>query len=258
MSRRKYKVILNDKHVYHVLDNTTGQQIQGKIWTVSTISNKIYEFHAETALQRMNPENRKSKYGDLDDDSILKIWRQNSTYTSRCGIAMHKLLEKYLRNVKDELTVIPPPIVSESPIVFDETHGVIITEKHLAQFQNYIHQHSMIPVCMEHAVFSKDLMVAGTFDCLLKDDAGELILLDYKRRKELNHENYKKAVIQCNLYRQLYEQETSLKISKMFIVSIFPTNENIIFDPIEIADVIPQVKDFLTEQNMIQTSENKG
>lgn len=93
-----FKVTLDEKHIYHVINTETGQIIQGKIWTVSQIANNIYhDFNAPKALAKMNSENRKAKYGDLDDESILKIWRQNATYTARAGVLMHSLIEKHLK-----------------------------------------------------------------------------------------------------------------------------------------------------------------
>ena len=52
-----------------------------------------------------------------------------------------------------------------------------------------------------------------------------------------------------NPYRILFEEETNQKITHIYIVSIFPPNENIELSEIDIIDVTDSVKQFLESQS---------
>lgn len=97
-------------------------------------------------------------------------------------------------------------------------------------------------------------MIAGTLDCIFQDNEGNYLLYDWKRRPILSSDNRKKAIIQLNLYRILYE-ETGQKIKRMYIASIFPTNSSIILDEIPIIDVVPEVQQFLVQEKKRQEAE---
>ena len=215
------KITLDASHRYHVSDESG--EIKGEIWSVSQIVEKMCcNFNPTVALTRITPKRREEKYNGMTDSEILSEWDQNANYTARCGTIMHSFIEHRLKGDKSP---IPDPQTPRS-ITFDDTQGVIMNITHLKEFDEYFKEYT--PIAIERSLFSKELMIAGTVDYVCVDSKGKNYLFDWKRRKELNYENRKKAGIQLNLYRILID----IPIDKMFIVSIFPTNEHLIFDEI--------------------------
>ena len=74
---------------------------------------------------------------------------------------------------------IPPPILS--PVMsFDNSDGVILSEKHLLQVQDYFKEHKWIPVEVERLVFSRELLVAGQLDTIVIDETGNYTPFHYQ------------------------------------------------------------------------------
>ena len=86
---------------------------------------------------------------------------------------------------------------------------------------------------VERLVFSRELLVAGQLDTIVRDETGKYILVDWKRRVGVDFEKRKIGNVQLSLYALLWEEETQKHIEKMFLCSIFPTNEDILFHEIE-------------------------
>jgi hypothetical protein len=247
-SRSQYKVTLDEKtHIYHVMNKITGESLEGKIYTISQIASKIYsEFNPKTALQRMSQTTKDERYKGLSDEQILDIWKSNGRWTAMLGIKLHAYIEHYL---KGECLPIPEPI--PSPVMtFDDSGGVVLTEAHFQELKDYIESAHLKPFSIEKPVFNRELMIAGTYDTIFINEKNQYILVDYKRRKELTSDNYRKGVIQLNLYRILWELQENKQITKMFIVSIFPTNTHIDISEIEIRDVLPKVMEFLEKERI--------
>jgi hypothetical protein len=69
---------------------------------------------------------------------------------------------------------------------------------------------------LEKKVFSKKYNYAGTLDLVLKDKNGNLILADIKTSNHISFD----YTLQLNAYKQAYEEETKLKISKGLIIRL--------------------------------------
>ncbi len=90
----------------------------------------------------------------------------------------------------------------------------------------------------EWRIYSEELGIAGTLDCLMTNDAGEFLLIDWKRSKEIKTSNrFEKALppisgydncnfiqysLQLNLYKYILEQYYGLKIKEMKLCSFHP------------------------------------
>ena len=92
---------------------------------------------------------------------------------------MHTLTEHYLKN--DQVLPEVPPI---SDFLFKISKG------ELNKIDN-IHS-------LEGALYSKQLGIAGTVDCIAEYD-GELSIIDFKTSKKPNHERWDRTLF-CSMY----------------------------------------------------------
>ena len=134
----------------------------------------------------------RKKVGDKEADRITKA------ATSR-GTDMHTLTEYYLKNEQAPTDVLPI-----SKMLFN------IAKPFLDSITN-IH-------ALESSMFSKELGIAGTVDCIAEYD-GELAIIDFKTskspkpRKWIDH-----YFVQCCAYACMLYELTGLTVKKFVII----------------------------------------
>jgi len=145
----------------------------------------------------------RKKVGDVEADKITK------QATSR-GTDMHTLVENYLYNKS------LPEVQPLSNILFK------IAKKELNKIDN-IH-------CLEGALYSKHLGVAGTTDCIGEHE-GELSVVDFKTSKKPKPrewiENY---FVQAMFYGMAYYELTGTSIKKLVIIMACEDGECVVYE----------------------------
>lgn len=130
----------------------------------------------------------------VGEEEANKISKQS---TSR-GTDMHTLVEKYMMN-KDLPTVQPL-----SEFLFKQA------KNDLDRIDN-IH-------AIEQALFSKELGVAGTVDCIAEFD-GELAVIDFKTSKKPKPEKWiQHYYVQCAAYACMLYEMTGIIVKKFVII----------------------------------------
>jgi len=130
----------------------------------------------------------------VGEEEANKISKQS---TSR-GTDMHTLVEKYMMN-KDLPTVQPL-----SEFLFKQA------KTDLDRIDN-IH-------AIEQALFSKELGVAGTVDCIAEFD-GELAVIDFKTSKKPKPEKWiQHYYVQCAAYACMLYEMTGIIVKKFVII----------------------------------------
>ena len=186
--------------------------------TVSQIANQFYsQFNPDKAVINMKDSTREKRYCGLSNEEVMNVWKEFGQYMALLGTKLHSLLEHHLKG--DEIPI-PSPIPSPT-ILKDSGDGIIITKQHLQDFKDYLSSNNLKPIAIEHALFNKELMLAGTLD-LVVYDGNRYILIDYKRRRELSLENRRKAELQINMYRMMFDDETGLKIPDNTLFQYIP------------------------------------
>ena len=145
----------------------------------------------------------RKKVGDVEADKITK------QATSR-GTDMHTLVENYLYNKS------LPEVQPLSNVLFK------IAKKELNKIDN-IH-------CLEGALYSKHLGVAGTTDCIGEHE-GELSVVDFKTSKKPKPrewiENY---FVQAMFYGMAYYELTGTPIKKLVIIMACEDGECVVYE----------------------------
>jgi len=167
----------------------------------------------------------RKRVGDVEADKITKA------ATSR-GTDMHTLTENYLYN-KDL-----PEVQPLSEFLFK------IAKTELNKIDN-IH-------CLEGPLYSKQLGVAGTTDCIAEHD-GELAVVDFKTSKKKKPrdwiENY---FVQAMFYGMAYYEMTGTPIKKLVIIMACEDGECVLYEERDLDKymklVVKYIKKFVNDR----------
>jgi len=202
----------DDKHLYlfdgKKVESVTGicsngvpkPELQG--WLISTPIREI-----------KNSINNLLDTGDqLDRVSLERIIDQAKNKTEEIkkdaglvGTVVHGLIEDFLKGKKI-------PKQSDKKVINCWNH-----------FIDWWNQQEYKVVELEKKIFSKKYNYAGTLDLILKNKKGELVLGDIKTSNHISFD----YTLQLNAYKEAYEEETKLKISKGLIIRLPKTDGNI-------------------------------
>ena len=159
----------------------------------------------------------------VGNDEANKISKQS---TSR-GTDMHTLVENYMMN-KDLPTVQPL-----SEFLFKQA------KTDLDRIDN-IH-------AIEQALFSRQLGVAGTVDCIAEFD-GELAVIDFKTSKKPKPEKWiQHYYVQCAAYACMLFEMTGIIVKKFVIIMSCENGEVEIYEQYDKRKYINLLKEYITE-----------
>ena len=167
----------------------------------------------------------RKRVGDEEAEKITKA------ATSR-GKDMHSLVENYLYN-KDLPPVPPLP---------DFLFKIVKTELNRI---NNIH-------CLEGALFSKQLGVAGTTDCIAEHN-GELAVIDFKTSKKPKPREWiDHYFVQAMFYAMAYYEITGTPIKKLVIIMACENGECVVYEERDLKKymklVVKYIKKFVNDR----------
>lgn len=116
------------------------------------------------------------------------------------------------------------------------------TKKHVDKFYNDVHG-KLIPIKTEFVVYDKESLIGGMLDMLFYNvKAGEFQIWDWKTNKKFDKENkgrhllnelsliedcdFELYSLQLELYKQIIERNTGIKLGKSYIVWFSHNNES--------------------------------
>jgi genome maintenance exonuclease 1 len=167
----------------------------------------------------------RKKVGEEEAEKITKA------ATSR-GTDMHLLTEYYLKN--EEL----PEVQPLSDFLFK------ISKPELNKIDN-IH-------CLEGALYSKHLGVAGTTDCI-GEHAGELAVIDFKTSKKPKPREWiTHYFVQAMFYGMAYYEMTGTPIKKLVIIMACENGECVLYEERDLKKymklVVEYIKKFVNDR----------
>ena len=155
--------------------------------------------------------NWRKKVGDQEADRITKA------ATSR-GTDMHTLTEHYLKN--DDLPTVQPI----SDFLFKIAKG------ELNKIDN-IH-------ALEGSLYSKELGIAGTVDCIAEYN-GELAIIEFKTSKKPKPRDWvEHYFVQCMAYGCMLYEVTGISVKKLVIIMACENGECVIYEEYDKAKYI--------------------
>ena len=130
--------------------------------------------------------------------------RRAQEYVNKAGFRgtkVHKIIELYLKNQSN----------------YFENHD----QKHIDMFNQLrpvLDQAVNNIKCQEEKLYSKELRVAGTVDCIAKFE-GNLSVIDFKtKNKPVKREYVNWHFVQCAAYASMWEEWTNIPIEKLIIL----------------------------------------
>jgi CRISPR/Cas system-associated exonuclease Cas4 (RecB family) len=160
----------------------------------------------------------RKKVGTEEADRITKA------ATSR-GTDTHTLIENYLLN-KDL-----PPVQPLSDFLFK------IAKPTLNKIDSIY--------CLEGALYSKQLGVAGTTDCIAKYD-GELAVIDFKTSKKPKPKNWiENYFVQAMFYGMALYEMTDIKIKKLVIIMACENGECVVYEEYDLKKYMKLVVEYI-------------
>jgi hypothetical protein len=166
----------------------------------------------------------------MTNEQIKALWSANGNEQSSRGTLMHWHVEAELNHTRPD-------------------------EPHSPEFQQFLVFKSEImdargwkPLRTELSMFHCGLGVAGQADCICRDPAGDVVILDWKRCRSIERENsfakmrspfehlddcnFNHYSLQLNVYRLMLEQEYGLRVSDMMLGVFHPDQKEFSAVPI--------------------------
>ena len=164
--------------------------------------------------------NWRKRVGNEEAERITKA-------ATKRGTDMHTLTENYLKN--EELPEVPPI----SDFLFKIAKGK------LNKIDN-IH-------ALEGSLYSKELGIAGTVDCIAEYD-GELAIIDFKTSKKPKPRNWvEHYFVQCMAYGCMLYELTGISVKKLVIIMACENGECVIYEEKDKAKYIKLLQQYITK-----------
>ena len=158
--------------------------------------------------------------GDVEADKITKA-------ATRRGTDMHTLTEYYLKN--DNLPDVPP--ISE--FLFKIAKG------ELNKINNIY--------ALEGALYSRQLGVAGTVDCIAEYD-GELAIIDFKTSKKPKPREWvEHYFVQAMAYGCMLYEMRDIPVKKLVIIMACENGECVVYEEYDKAKYIRLLQQYITK-----------
>jgi len=183
-------------------------------------------------------EYKANQYG-LTPKEVKFAWRFINKKGTIKGSAIHDYAENKFQN--KEFTYPKQLILNE--FGFDPVWNEYqITKKHVDKFYNDV-QGKLIPIRTEFVVYDKESLIAGMLDILFYNvKTKEFQIWDWKTNKKFSKENNERHFLnelytiencdleiyslQLEMYKQIIEKNTGIKLGKSYIVWFSHNNES--------------------------------
>ena len=157
---------------------------------------------------------------ELSDEEIKQKWKINGTVQAARGTLMHWQIERFMNG--DEIGLPHSPEF----------------QQFLRFHEEWFYQGGLKPYRTEWSLFHCGLGLAGQVDLAAVDANGDLVILDWKRCRNLKKDNpfqcmtaplahlpdcnYSHYCLQLNMYRFILETEYGFQVAEMHIVVFHP------------------------------------
>jgi ATP-dependent exoDNAse (exonuclease V) beta subunit len=181
------------------------------------------------------------KYYGMTKEQIQSDWDMNRDAASGSGTKMHYDIECYWNGME----------VQNDSIEFE-------------YFKNFVRDFPELkPYRTEWMVYYEEYKLSGSIDMIFENEDGTLLIYDWKRCKEITHENnYGKYsttpcishfpdtnfwhyTLQLNMYKTILEHKYGKKVVGLFLVCLHPDNPYKNYDRIHVPFVEKEMEQLL-------------
>jgi hypothetical protein len=166
------------------------------------------------------------------------------------GTQVHNIIEEYV----NKWIEFEEPIPDIKALIPDDADGRVFAGARSGEL--FFKANKYIPIASELLVGSAKVGSAGTLDMLVVDEAGKLVLLDWKSSNLYQEDSY---TLQVAAYSKFFEEMSGLKISKAIIVMLSKdyakTKE---YELLDIKEAYKMFKNLVSIYKWKQTEGNKS
>jgi len=214
----------------HPRDNRIAFYPESHVYTIDNIpvpsaSTVISKFFPEfDSYGKASSLSSKNPLFGLPVNEIVRIWKERGLEAANQGTYLHNQIEKYYLNQP-----------------YDETGEFHLFKQFVADHQN------ILPYRSEWRIFDEKKGIAGTID-LIASNGNYFEIYDWKRSKNvvdnagnpinidswgscgvgklsvISNTSYNHYCLQQSLYRYILENNYGMKVSKMFLIVLYPDN----------------------------------
>jgi hypothetical protein len=181
------------------------------------------------------------KYYGMTREQIKASWDCNRDGASSAGTKMHLDIEHFYNGL---------PVENDS-----------VEYEYFKQFVSDFPD--LKPYRTEWMVYWEDIKISGSIDMIFENPDGTLLIYDWKRCKEISHENgFGKTAstpcirhlpdtnfwhysLQLNMYKTILENKYDKKVVGLFLVCLHPDNPYKSYDRIEVPFLDKEMKDLI-------------
>lgn len=194
------------------------------------------------------------KYYGMTREQIKASWDCNRDGASSAGTKMHLDIEHFYNGL---------PVENDS-----------IEYEYFKQFVSDFPD--LKPYRTEWMVYWEDIKISGSIDMIFENPDGTLLIYDWKRCKEISHENgFGKTAstpcirhlpdtnfwhysLQLNMYKTILENKYDKKVVGLFLVCLHPDNPYKSYDRIEVPFLDKEMKDLIEfrRQELLEKKHN--
>lgn len=179
------------------------------------------------------------KYYKMTHEEITKMWDDNRDQAANAGTRMHYDIECHYNNQE----------VKNNSIEFE------YFRKFAEDFKD------LKPYRTEWMVYYEEMKLSGSIDMIFENPDGTLQIYDWKRCKEIQHENhfgkystttcishlpdtnFWHYALQLNVYKTILEHKYGKKVTNLYLVCIHPDNPYKTYERIEVPFLTNEMKD---------------
>ena len=215
---------MNFKHVNCDLPKLSRETIDGvRYYSVPDADELLKLVSITSVTSHHNREifvNWRKKVGEEEANRITKK-------ATRRGTDMHTLTEHYLKN--EELPEVPP--ISEMLFKIAKSKINLINNVY----------------ALEGSLYSKQLGIAGTVDCIAEYN-GELAIIDFKTSKKPKPREWvEHYFVQCMAYGCMLYELTGIMIKKLVIIMACENGECVVYEEYDKAKYIKLLTEYIRE-----------
>ena len=215
---------MNFKHVNCDLPKLSRESIDGVRYYSVPDNDELLKLVSITSVTSHHNRdifvNWRKKVGEEEANRITRK-------ATKRGTDMHTLTEHYLKN--EELPEVPP--ISE--MLFK------IAKSKLNLINNVY--------ALEGSLYSKQLGIAGTVDCIAEYD-GELAIIDFKTSKKPKPREWvEHYFVQCMAYGCMLYELTGIMIKKLVIIMACENGECVVYEEYDKAKYIKLLTEYIRE-----------
>ena len=215
---------MNFKHVNCDLPKLSRETIDGVRYYSVPDNDELLKLVSITSVTSHHNRdifvNWRKKVGEEEANRITKK-------ATRRGTDMHTLTEHYLKN--EELPEVPP--ISEMLFKIAKSKINLINNVY----------------ALEGSLYSKQLGIAGTVDCIAEYN-GELAIIDFKTSKKPKPREWvEHYFVQCMAYGCMLYELTGIMIKKLVIIMACENGECVVYEEYDKAKYIKLLTEYIRE-----------